>query len=114
MQSNNTNTCKTITDFFEVVFFFFFENIEVGTLVQIKYFITLFFEFFFFFFRIVSIFNTHTEKEDKVFLKETYSGVYPKGPIFFELIIKFVPNNFSRTIFSCKHLCIDLKSEKAM
>ena len=51
MQSNNTNTCKTIIDFFEVVFFFFFfENIEVGTLVQIKYFITLFFEFFFFFF----------------------------------------------------------------
>ena len=111
MQSN-TNTCKTLTDFFEVVIFFFVENIEVGTLVQIKYFITLFFEFFFF--RIVTIFNTHTEKDDKVFFKETYSGVYPKGPIFFELIIKFVPNNFSRTIFSCKHLCIDLKSEKAM
>ena len=48
---------------------------------------------FIYLFRILSIFNTHTERSDKFFFKETYSGVYPKWPNFFELIIKFVPNN---------------------
>ena len=35
---------------------------------------------FIYLFRILSIFNTHTERSDKFFFKETYSGVYPKTP----------------------------------
>ena len=34
----------------------------------------------FFFLRILSIFNTHARGEGRRFFKETYSGVYPKGP----------------------------------
>ena len=36
--------------------------------------------FFFFLLRILSIFNTHTRGEGRKFFKETYSGVYLKGP----------------------------------
>ena len=31
-------------------------------------------------FRILIIFNTHIEGEERRFFKETYNGVYPKGP----------------------------------
>ena len=34
---------------------------------------------FFFFLRILSIFNTHMGRGEKVFFKQTYNGVYPKG-----------------------------------
>ena len=39
---------------------------------------------FFFFLRILSIFNTPTQEKRRegFFLKETYSGVYPKGHTF--------------------------------
>ena len=30
--------------------------------------------------KILSIFNTHTRGERKMFFKETYSGIYPKEP----------------------------------
>ena len=46
---------------------------------------------YFFFFRILNIFNTHTQGERRRFFKETYSCVYPKGSISWIYSIDFKP-----------------------
>ena len=56
---------------------------------------------FIYLFRILSIFNTHTERSDKFFFKETYSGVYPKTPNSWIYSTRFKPLLLT-FIFQCE------------